>query len=211
MIRVLVVDDHAIFRRGLRTILDEAGDMEVGCEAGSGAEAIDRLRGCRCDIAVLDIAMPDRSGIEVLDHIKAWRPDMPVLVLSVYPEDQYAMRLIKMGAAGYMNKESAPTQLLDALRRIASGKRYISPALAEQLAEEQVAGGDLPPHETLSNREYQVFARLVSGASVSEIAEAMSLSVKTVSTYRARVLDKLRLKGNAELVRYALQHGLTEL
>lgn len=209
MIRVFIVDDHAIFRRGLAAILADAGDMELGCEAASVDAAIERLRDCQCDVAVIDIAMPGRNGIDLLDHIRARRPQMPVLMLSVYPEDQYAMRLLKMGAAGYMNKESAPTQLIDAIRHIAAGKRFISPALAELLAAEQIAGGARSPHESLSNREYQVFLRLASGAAVSEIAETLCLSVKTVSTYRSRILEKLHLRGNAELARYALSHDIT--
>lgn len=209
MIRILVVDDHAIFRRGIATIVAEAGDMCVGAEAASVAEAIERLRDCNCDVALVDIAMPGRSGIELLEQVHAKRPQMPVLILSVYPEDQYALRLMRMGAAGYLNKESAPTQLIEAIRRIAAGKKYVSPTLAELLADEHLAGAGKAPHETLSNREYLVFMRLAAGDTVSEIAEAMCLSVKTVSTYRSRVLDKLRLRSNAELAQYVMKHGLS--
>lgn len=209
MIRVLVVDDHTIFRRGLAAILDEAGDMMLGGEAGSVAAAIDTLRARACDVAVVDIAMPGRGGIELLEHLRAHYPGLPVLMLSVYPEDQYALRLLKMGAAGYMNKESAPTQLIDAIRRLAAGKKYISPALAERLADQQIAGGVArAPHEALSNREYQVFLRLAGGATVSEIAATMCLSVKTVSTYRCRILEKLNLRNNADLARYALERAI---
>lgn len=208
MIEVLVVDDHAIFRRGIAAILAEAGDMAVGAEAGSVEEALERLRDRRCDVALVDIAMPGRNGIDLLEYLRARHPGLPVLIMSVYPEDQYALRLLKMGASGYLNKESAPTQLIDAIRRVASGRRFVSPALAELLAEEQLAGSGKAPHETLSNREYQVFLRIAAGAAVSEIAESMCLSVKTVSTYRSRVIEKLRVQTNADLTIYAVKHGL---
>jgi len=209
MIRVLVIDDHAILRQGLRKILEEAGDMSVGGEAANVAEALPLLDRGGWDVILLDIAMPGRNGIEVLERMRAHGDCTPVLVLSMYPEDQYGLRLLKLGAAGYMNKESAPLQLVEAIRRIAAGKKYIGPALAELLADEQIAGhGDRPPHEALSNREYQVFLRLAAGESATAIAETMCLSVKTVSTYRARILDKLALKNNAELTRYALRYGL---
>lgn len=214
MIRVLIVDDHAILRQGLRQILTNIDDMTVADEAASGVEAMQIIRGCgpdgcrKYDVVLLDIAMPGRSGIEVLKQIRDEAPKLPVLVLSMYPEEQYAVRLLKAGAAGYLTKESAPELLVAAIRKVASGKKYISPAVAEILAEQ--LGGDGPEHARLSDREYQIMLQIASGKSVSEIASALSLSVKTVSTYRARVLEKMQMKHNAELTHYAIKNHLVD-
>lgn len=215
MIRVLIADDHAIVRQGLKRILADTDDLAVAGEAASGVEVMQQIRGCgreggNCpfDIVLMDVAMPGRSGIDVLKQIKEEMPKLPVLVLSMYPEDQYAVRLIKAGAAGYLTKESAPELLVEAIRKVAAGKKYISPAVAEILAEE--IGGHGPQHAVLSDREYQILLQIASGKTVSEIAAALSLSVKTVSTYRARVLEKMRMKNNAELTHYAIRNQLVD-
>jgi len=210
MIRILIADDHAIVRQGLRKILDESLEMEVVAECGNGADALRWIRANECDVALLDIAMPGMSGIDVLKQLHEERPRLPVLVLSIYPEDQYAVRLIRASAAGYLTKESAPEVVAEAVRRIAAGKKYISPAVAEMLANEFGAQQGKPLHEALSDREYQIFLLLASARTVSEIAASLALSVKTVSTYRSRILEKMQLRNNAELMRYAVERRLSE-
>lgn len=211
MIKVLIADDHEIVRRGLKQILADSGCMEVVAEAENGAEAVQKVRalGKGVDVALLDISMPCKSGIDALKLIKEEAPKLPVLILSMYPAEQYAVRLIKAGAAGYMTKESAPQELVEAIRKVAAGKKYISPSVAEMLAEEVGGGGGLL-HAGLSDREYQILLKLASGNTVSGIADEMALSVKTISTYRSRVLDKMHMKNNAELTHYALTHHLVE-
>jgi DNA-binding NarL/FixJ family response regulator len=210
MIRILIADDHAIVRHGLKQIIEESGEMRVVAEAGSGSEALRKIREIACDVVVLDISMPDMSGIDVLKQIHAERPQLPILILSIYPEDQYAMRLIKAGAAGYMTKESAPAEVVRALFRVAGGKKYISPAVAEILANDLGTDEEKLPHQMLSDREYQIFLLLASAKTVSEIADDLALSVKTISTYRSRVLEKMHLNNNAELMRYAIDHHLAQ-
>jgi len=210
MIRILIADDHAIVRHGLKQIIEESGEMRVVAEADSGSAALRKLRETDCDAVLLDIAMPDMSGIDVLKLIHSEKPQLPILILSIYPEDQYAMRLIKAGAAGYMTKESAPSEVVKALLRVASGKKYISSAVAELLANEIGTPDEKLPHQILSDREYQIFLLLASARTVSEIADALSLSVKTVSTYRSRILEKMRLSNNAELMRYAVDNHLAQ-
>jgi len=210
MIRVLIADDHAIVRHGLKQIIEESGEMHVVAEADSGSAALRKLRETECDAVLLDISMPDMSGIDVLKLIHAEKPHLPILILSIYPVDQYAMRLIKAGAAGYMTKESAPSEVVQALLRVASGKKYISPAVAEILANEIGANEAKLPHQILSDREYQIFLLLASAQTVSEIADTLSLSVKTVSTYRRRILEKMHLSNNAELMRYAVDKQLSQ-
>ena len=210
MIRILIADDHAIIRHGLKQIIEESGDMRVVAEADCGIEALRKIRGIECDVVLLDISMPDMSGIDVLKQIHAERPQLPILILSIYSEDQYAMRLIKAGAAGYMTKESAPSEVVKALLRVASGKKYISPTVAEILANDLGTAEERLPHQILSDREYQIFLLLASAKTVSEIADALALSVKTVSTYRSRVLEKMHLHNNAELMRYAIDNDLTQ-
>lgn len=211
MIRVLIADDHAIVRQGLRQILADSGCMVVVAEAENGTEAVQKARALEgaIDVVLLDISMPGKSGIDVLKMIRDEMPQVPVLILSMYPEEQYAVRLIRAGAAGYMTKESAPQELVEAIRRVASGKKYISPSVAEMLAEEVGGGNPTTPHATLSDREYQILLQIASGKTVSGIAEEMNLSVKTISTYRSRILGKMRLKNNAELTHYAISHQLT--
>ncbi len=210
MIRILIADDHAIVRHGLKQIIEEDGQMQVVAEAESGVEAMRKMREITCDAVLLDISLPDMSGVDVLKQIHAEKPQLPILILSAYPEDQYAMRLIKAGAAGYMTKESAPAEVVKALLRVAGGKKYINPAVAELLANELGAPEEKLPHQLLSDREYQIFLMLASAKTVSEIADSLALSVKTVSTYRSRVLEKMRLSNNAELMRYAIDNHLAQ-
>ncbi len=210
MIRILIADDHAIVRHGLKQIIEDSGEMHVVAEADSGIEALRKMREITCDAVLLDISLPDMSGVDVLKQIHAEKPHLPILILSVYPEDQYAMRLIKAGAAGYMTKESAPSEVVKALLRVAGGKKYISPAVAEILANGFGTAGEKLPHQLLSDREYQIFLLLASAKTVTEIADALALSVKTISTYRSRILEKMRLSNNAELMRYAVDNRLAQ-
>jgi DNA-binding NarL/FixJ family response regulator len=210
MTRVLIVDDHAVVRAGLRQILAEAGDIVVTGEAGDGPAAIELLRGGTFDVVVLDISLPGRSGVEVLKRIKAEWPKLPVLILSTYPEEQYAVRLLRSGAGGYLSKEGAPESLVQAVRKLAAGGRYISARVAELLASEVVLGDGAARVAELSDREHEILRLLGAGRSVSEIARALSLSVKTVSTYRTRLLRKLGLRTNADLIRYAIDQRLID-
>lgn len=211
IINVLVVDDHSLIRKGLKQILDDTADIRVTGEAETGAEAIRMVRENKYDIALLDITLPDKYGIDVLKQMKLQNPALPVLILSMHPDDQYALRSIKAGASGYMNKQSAPSQLVTAIRKVAGGKKYISSELAEQLADDLTS--DKPQdasHKILSNREYQTLCLMAQGKSLSEMADIMSLSAKTVSVYRSRMLEKMKLKNNAEAVRYAINNHLIE-
>jgi two-component system invasion response regulator UvrY len=210
MIRILIADDHAIVREGLKQIVAETSDMVVTGEAWDGRTALDLARNCGCDVVLLDIAMPGRGGMDTLGQIKEERPDLPVLILSIYPEEQYAVRALKAGAAGYITKESAPEELVGAIRKAAAGGKYVSPYLAEQLAYQLEGHGQRPPHETLSDREFQVMQLLASGKTVGRIAADLSLSVKTISTNRARILKKMGMKTNAELTYYAVKAGLVD-
>ena len=210
MIRILIADDHAVVREGLKRILNDTPDMTVTGEASSGQELLDLVRSQPGEVVVLDLAMPGRGGIDTLRQLKREKPELPVLILSIYPEDQYAVRALRDGASGYLTKESAPDELVGAIRKAAQGRKYVSPALAERLALDLEADGTALPHETLSNREYQVMLMLSSGMTVSEIADELALSVKTISTNRARLLKKMRMKTNAELTYYAVKQGLVQ-
>ncbi len=210
MIKVLIADDHPIVRQGLRQILAETVDMEVSGEAVNGQEALEQVRVGGWDALVLDITMPGRSGFDILKDVKQAQPHLPVLVLSIHAEDQLAVRALRAGASGYLNKENAPDELVKAIRKVVSGGRYVSPSLAETLAFGLDTALYRPRHETLSDREFQVMQLIASGKTPMEIAEMLSLSAKTVSTYRTRLLEKLDLKTNAELMRYALDLGLIE-
>lgn len=208
MIRVVIADDHAVVRRGLSQIINETQGMEVVAEAEDGGEAIDRVRDTDVDVLVLDLNMPRRSGFDALNHLQAERPDLPVLVLSMHAEDQYAVRVLRAGASGYLSKESAPDELIRAIRRVAAGNRYVSPAVAELLLTHLDGDTDTPLHERLSDREFQVMKMLAEGSSVKDIGASLSLSVKTVSTYRSRILEKMNMKSNADLTHYALKNDL---
>jgi DNA-binding NarL/FixJ family response regulator len=210
MIRIGIVDDHAIVRAGLKQFLSEQVDFRVTAEAANGKEALDIARLDEVDVLLLDLSMPDHGGVDALAAIKARRPALPVLVLSGFPEAHYATTLLRLGASGYLNKECDPDEIAVAIRTVASGRRYITPAVAEMLADNMVGGTDRPAHEGLSERELVVFLRLARGEAVGHIAEHMFLSAKTVSTYRSRVLVKLGLATNSELTYYALKHGLIQ-
>jgi len=210
MIRIVMADDHAIVREGLKRIVASANDFEVVDEAGDGNEVMRIVRERDFDVLVLDLSMPGRSGMELIKWVKAEKPKVRVLVLSMHQEQQYAVRAIKTGASGYLTKESAPAQLVQAIRKIASGGAYISAEVAEQLALGAMPGGSAAPHESLSSREFEVFRLLVAGVSVTDIAHQLTLSVKTVSTHKANLMQKMGLANQSDLIRYALRHGLTE-
>jgi len=210
VIKVLVADDHAIVRRGIRQILTETPDITVGGEAGTAEEVRRLVREQRWDVVVLDISLPGGSGMDLLAELRRERPDLRVLILTVYSEEQYAIRAIRAGAAGFLTKESAPVKLIEAVRKVAGGGRYVSTELAETLA--SVFAGDAAgaPHERLSDREFEILKMLASGKTVSEVAHELSLSVKTVSTHRTRLLKKMAMRTNAELTHYALRNRLVE-
>lgn len=210
MIRILITDDHAIVRRGLKHILADEFPGAIFGEAQNAQELLKILRQQDWDVVILDITMPGRSGLDVLKDLKHERPKLPVLMLTVHPEDQYAVRVLKAGADGFMNKESAPEELVKAIRKLREGGRYVSPSLAEKLAFDLQAETVGAPHEVLSDREYQVLCLLASGKTVSQAAEELSLSVKTVSTHRTRLLGKMKMKTNAEITHYAIQNRLVE-
>jgi DNA-binding NarL/FixJ family response regulator len=210
MIRLLIADDHAIFREGLKHILEEHPDIIVADEARNGQEVLDKVWKNPYDMVLLDIGMPGIPAIEVLKQVRNERPRLPVLVLSMYPEDQYAVRFIRAGASGYLTKESAPDELITAIRKITSGRKYITSSIAEKLADEVEPDAGKPAHHGLSDREFEVFRLIASGKTVKEIGDALSLSVKTISTYRTRILEKMKMRTNAELMHYALQHRMLE-
>lgn len=207
MIRILIVDDHNIVREGLKQILAETDDLVVTAEAGNGLEALDQVRRTVVDVVLMDVSMPGMDGLTAVKLLKEANPGLAVLILSMYPEEQYAVRCLRAGAAGYLTKESAGAELLTAIRKVAAGGRYVTQSLAERLVM-ALAGDGQAPHEALSDREYQVLRLITAGRTVGEIAAELSLSVKTVSTYRTRILEKLGLHTTAELVRYGVQNGL---
>ncbi|MFT3929568.1 MAG: response regulator transcription factor [Spongiibacteraceae bacterium] len=210
MINVAIVDDHAIVRTGLRQYLGEQSDLAVVGEAASGNEALDLVRAGGIDVLIMDISMPGQNGIDALAHIHARAPELPILILSAYPSEHYATDLLRRGASSYLNKECEPEEILTAVRALARGKRYISSDVAELLADQLQPDADLPAHKTLSDREFQVFLRLARGETVGAIADALALSVKTISTYRTRVLEKMQLGSNSDLTYYALKHQLID-
>ena len=207
-IRILIVDDHAIMREGLKRILADEPEMQVAGEAANGDEALGMVRDGEWGVVLLDIALPGKSGLDILKHIKAAQPALPVLILSMYPEDQYAVRVLKSGAAGYLTKESAPGQLVAAIRKVAQGGIYVSQELAEKLAIELHSAPEKSPHETLSDREFEILRLIGAGRTPGQIAAELHLSIKTISTYRARLLQKMRMRTNAELTHYAVKNGL---
>lgn len=210
MIRIAIVDDHALVRAGLRQFLSDHDDLRVAAECANAREAMDVVRAEQADVILLDISMPGTSGIDVLQAIKARAPELPVLILSSYPEQHYATTLLRQGAAGYLGKDADPEELVAAIRRVASGKRYITAAVAEQLAAALSEPTEKPPHEALSEREFQVFLRLAQGETIGHMADSLALSVKTVSTYRTRVMEKMALATNSDLTYYALKNGLIQ-
>ena len=210
MIKVLVVDDHAVVREGLKRIITENVGMTVTGEAADGHEAMLVIKSEPCDVVLLDITMPNKNGLDVLKELHAESPRLPVLVLSMHGEDQYAIRVLRAGAAGYLTKDSAPAKLVQAIRKVVRGGKYVSPTLAERLVYDLGPGSDKAPHEILSDREYQVLCMISSGKTVTQIAEELALSVKTISTYRVRILEKLKMKNNAEITRYAIKEGLVD-
>jgi two-component system, NarL family, invasion response regulator UvrY len=208
LIKVLVADDHPIVRSGLKQYINESADIIVTGEANNGEEALAKEQQGEYDIIVLDISMPDKNGLEVLKQLKIQNPRQKVLILTMHPEEQYALRALKAGAAGYLTKEVAPQELVQAIRKIASGGRYISPTVAEKLAFNLEPYPGKPLYQTLSDREYQIMSMIVMGKRLKDIADELSLSIKTVSSYRARILQKLNLDGNAEMVRYAVDNEM---
>lgn len=208
MIRVFIVDDHKIVREGLKLILSETPDLSLVGEASNGPEFLEQYMSIRFDVLVLDLTMPGRGGLDVLATVKSQRPDLPVLVLSMHPEDQYAIRVIRAGASGFLNKEAASTELVGAIRTVAEGKKFVTASVAEKLAAYIGSRDTMTPHEQLSDREFQVLLMIASGKTVTEIGNDLSLSVKTVSTYRTRILEKMQLKTNAELTHYVISNNL---
>jgi two-component system invasion response regulator UvrY len=210
MMKILIADDHAVVREGLKQILSENPNINVTAEASTGHEVLQQIEKNNFDLVVLDISMPGRGGLDILKEIRNKRPKLPVLILSMYPEEQYAVRVLKAGASGYMTKDSAPNELINAIKQISKGKKYVSPSLAERLAVDLEVTTGRPMHESLSDREYQVMCMIASGKTLKEIAEQLSLSIKTISTYRSRILEKMNMKSNAELTHYAIKNKLVD-
>ena len=208
MTRILIADDHAVVREGIKRVIEKTSDLTLVGEAINGRDALDQLCQTECDVLLLDVTMPEMSGLEVLQRVRQKHPKVAVLVLSMHPEDEVAVAALKAGAAGYMSKESAPTQLVAAIRKVAAGGKYITGPVAERLVAELAYTSGRPPHTQLSNREYQVLCMIASGKAVSDIAAVLLLSVKTISTFRARILEKMNLKNNAELTTYAIKNRL---
>jgi len=208
MIKILIADDHPIVRKGLKDIIKETSDMAVTAEASSGEEVLGKALKNDLDVVVLDISMPGMSWVDILKRIKKERPELSVLVLSMFPEEQYAVQVFRAGASGYLTKQSTPDELLEAIRKVSKKRKYISASLAEKLAFDLENDTQGPPHETLSNREYEVMCLIASGNTVKEIAEKLDLSVKTISTYRSRILEKMSMRNNAELTYYAIKNHL---
>lgn len=208
--RILLADDHKLFRDGIKRILTEQADVTGIGEAGNSQEVLDMVREKHWDVIVLDIKLPGRSGLDVLKELRLNNPKLPVLILSMYPEDQFAVRVLKAGASGYLTKTSAARELVSAIRQVARGRKYVSAAVAKMLADAISNQSEHQPHEFLSNREYEIFRLLASSKTVSQIARELALSVKTVSTHRAHIMEKMKLKNNAEIIRYALVQGLVE-
>lgn len=210
MISILVVDDHALIRKGLKQLLDDTDDIRVTGEAETGLQALNMAREQQYDLMLLDIALPDKNGIDVLKQLKLEHSDLKVIVLSMYPEDQYGVRSLKAGASGYLNKQSAPDLLIGAIRQVLSGKKYIGEIMAEQLLNSMIGNSQELMHQTLSNREYQTLCLIASGKTLTDIADSMTLSPKTVSVYRARMLEKMGFKNNAEAIHYAISYHLVD-
>ncbi|MFP4546935.1 MAG: response regulator [Fidelibacterota bacterium] len=211
MIEVFIADDHEIVRKGLSSLINETWDMKLIGEGKNGKDVLSTVSKKPCDILILDISMPGRSGLEILKQVKQIKPDLPVLILSMHPENQYAKRMLKAGASGYLNKESAATELVKAIRKICTGHKYITGNVAEMLADDLTGDIKTHRHEKLSDREFEVMQLLAGGMTVSEIAEKLCLSVKTISTHRHHILEKLQLENNAQVICYAIKHDLVEM
>jgi DNA-binding NarL/FixJ family response regulator len=210
MIKILIADDHAVVREGVKHILSEMPDMVIAGEAGKGQEVLEKVGKNEYDLILLDIAMPGRDGLEILKDLKLQKPKLPVLILSMFPEEQYALRALKSGASGYLTKDSIPDELIKAIQKIVRGGKYISSSFSEKMLFSFDRDAEKPLHETLSDREYQVMRMIASGKTLKEIADELALSVKTVSTYRSRILDKTGMKNNVELTHYAVKHRLLD-
>jgi len=211
MIRLLIADDHAIVRQGLKQIVSESSEMVVVGEAGNAEEALALARTINYDVAIIDVSMPGRGGLDILKDLKTARPTAKIVILSMHPEEQYAIRCLRDGASAYITKTNATEELVQAINAVASGRRYITPAVAEKLASYIEQDTGQLPHESLSDRELQVFLLLGSGKTVTDVARELSLSVKTVSTYRTRIMGKMHMSSNSLLMRYAIQHKLVEM
>lgn len=209
-IRILVADDHPVVRRGIRQIITAAGDMRVACEAANGRELLERARTVEHDLVLLDLSMPEMSGLDLLKQLKRERPKIPIMILTVSSENQFAIRALRAGAAGYLTKDAAPTELVGAVRKVVKGGRYLTPSMAERLAGYLTADTDKPPHEKLSDREYQVLRMIAAGKSTRLISTELALSVKTISTYRSRIFEKMQMKSPAELAAYAVRNRLSD-
>ncbi|MBT5471166.1 MAG: response regulator transcription factor [Nitrospina sp.] len=207
-IKILIADDHEVVRKGLKTILSEHSDLEVVAEAENGNEVLKIIQNTKVDLLLLDFDMPEKNGLDTLIELKATHPKLPVIILSIFPEDHYGTRFLKAGASGYLGKASASELLVEAVRKVASGGKYISPELTDKLVTDLTSNSEKPAHEILTDREFQVFRGLASGKKIKEIADELCLSINTISTYRARILQKMDLQNNAELIRYALKMGL---
>lgn len=206
--KILIADDHVVVREGLKQILMALPTVTQIEDAADGLEVLDKVSNNDYDVIVLDISMPGKSGLEVLKEIKILKPQIPVLMLSIYPEGQYAVRVLKAGAAGYLTKESAAEEVVEAVEKVYNGHKYITPSLAEKLADGYLFDSDKPPHEKLSDREFEVFKKIAAGMAIKNIAEELFISVKTVSTYKARIYEKMNMSSNAELTQYAINYGL---
>ena len=210
MLKILIADDHAIVREGIKQILAEIPDKVTTDEAINGHEVIQKIWNNNYDLVLLDISMPGRSGLDILKQLKSEKPALKILILSMHPEEQYAIRALKAGASGYLTKESTPLELTEAIKKVSIGKKYVSSSLAETLASHLETTAEKPRHETLSNREFEVMCMIASGKTVKEIADDLSLSVKTISTYRARILEKMNMKNNAQITHYTIQRRLVD-
>ena len=210
MIKILIADDHTLFRKGLKHILSEYPDLVVTDEASNGQEVLDKIWHNDYDMVLLDITMPGMTGLDALKQLKNDKPKLPVLVLSMHPEEQYAVRVIRAGASGYLRKESAPDELITAIQKISGGRKYITSSLAERLADDMEPTAEKPLHDTLSDREFEVFRMIAAGKTIKQIAEALFLNARTISTYRSRILEKMQIKTNAELIHYAIKHQILD-
>ncbi len=210
MIKIIIADDHSVVRKGLKQIFEETMDLVVAGEASSGYELLDKVRQEDFDVVILDISMPGKDGLDTLKELKNEKPNLPVLIFTIYPEEQYAVRVLKAGASGYINKETDPEEIINAIRKVSTGRKYISQFLAELLASNLELSGEAPLHESLSDREFQVMCLIASGKTATDIAKELSLSINTISTYRIRILEKMGMKNNAELTHYAVKNGLVD-